>query len=71
MLIQAEDRAHRIGQQNSVNIHYLIGENTLDPILLRQLERKTEIVGKVLNGEKQSLNMEVLKKGELGNFIVQ
>lgn len=39
-LIQAEDRAHRIGQKASVNIHYLIGENTLDNLLLRQLEKK-------------------------------
>ena len=36
-LIQAEDRTHRIGQKNAVNIHYLIGDNTLDPIMLRQL----------------------------------
>jgi SWI/SNF-related matrix-associated actin-dependent regulator 1 of chromatin subfamily A len=37
VLLQAEDRTHRIGQRNSVNIHYLIGDKTLDPILLRQL----------------------------------
>lgn len=37
ILIQAEDRSHRIGQKNAVNIHYLIGDNTLDPIMLRQL----------------------------------
>jgi len=36
-LLQAEDRVHRIGQKSSVNIHYLIGENTLDHILLKQL----------------------------------
>jgi SWI/SNF-related matrix-associated actin-dependent regulator 1 of chromatin subfamily A len=30
LMIQAEDRAHRVGQKDSVNCHYLIGENTLD-----------------------------------------
>lgn len=29
-LVQAEDRVHRIGQQSSVNIHYLIGRGTVD-----------------------------------------
>ena len=51
MLIQAQDRTHRIGQQNSVNVHYLIGDNTLDPIMLRQLERKVGTVSKLLNAE--------------------
>jgi SWI/SNF-related matrix-associated actin-dependent regulator 1 of chromatin subfamily A len=30
VLVQAEDRAHRIGQRDSVFVHYLIGRGTLD-----------------------------------------
>ena len=55
LLIQAEDRTHRIGQLNCVNIHYLIGENTLDPLMLRQLERKIEVVSRVLNGVREDM----------------
>ena len=44
MMIQAEDRAHRIGQLSSVNCHYLIGEGSLDDMLYRQLERKVNNV---------------------------
>lgn len=50
VLIQAEDRTHRIGQKNAVNIHYLIGDETLDALMLRQLERKVGTVAKVLDG---------------------
>ena len=66
--MQAEDRTHRIGQKHSVNIHYLIGDNTLDPLMLRQLQRKIETVGQVLNATSDSLNMQILEKGEIGNF---
>lgn len=33
VLAQAEDRAHRIGQSCSVNIHYLLCRDTLDDML--------------------------------------
>ncbi|XP_053522877.1 DNA annealing helicase and endonuclease ZRANB3 isoform X3 [Artibeus jamaicensis] len=41
-LKQAEDRAHRIGQCNSVNIHYLIANGTLDTLMWGMLNRKFE-----------------------------
>jgi SWI/SNF-related matrix-associated actin-dependent regulator 1 of chromatin subfamily A len=43
-MIQAEDRAHRIGQVNPVTCHYLIGEGTMDEILYNNLEKKMLIV---------------------------
>lgn len=44
MMVQAEDRAHRIGQRSCVNCHYLIGENTLDATIYNNLEKKVKQV---------------------------
>lgn len=69
-LIQAEDRAHRIGQKSCVNVHYLLGENTLDHLLMKQLEKKLSTTGDILNGAKQSLEAESLEKGEMGRISI-
>lgn len=37
---QAEDRAHRIGQVSSVNVHYLIAKGTFDTVMWSMLNRK-------------------------------
>lgn len=37
---QAEDRAHRIGQASSVNVHYLIAKGTFDTVMWSMLNRK-------------------------------
>lgn len=42
---QAEDRAHRIGQEHKcVNIHYLFGKDTVDEMILRNIDEKYGIV---------------------------
>ena len=39
-LVQAEDRAHRIGQQNSVVVKYLVAPKTIDDVLWNTIRRK-------------------------------
>ncbi|KAM4859384.1 DNA annealing helicase and endonuclease ZRANB3 isoform 1-T4 [Thomomys bottae] len=55
---QAEDRAHRIGQCSSVNIHYLIANGTLDALMWGMLNRKAQVTGSTLNGRKEKLQAE-------------
>ncbi|CAI2382484.1 unnamed protein product [Moneuplotes crassus] len=54
VMIQAEDRVHRIGQANSVSIYYLFGEDTLDQIMLDMILSKSEIIASTLDGVKNS-----------------
>eukprot|EP00076_Gallus_gallus_P007264 XP_003641641.2 DNA annealing helicase and endonuclease ZRANB3 [Gallus gallus] len=55
---QAEDRAHRIGQCSSVNIHFLIAKGTLDPLMWAMLNRKAKVTGSTLNGKKEKMQAE-------------
>ena len=58
VMIQAEDRAHRIGQEHEcVNIHYLYGPDTLDEILFKMLNQKQNIFSNTL--DNMTKNMEV------------
>ena len=40
MMEQAEDRVHRIGQENSVLVQYLVARRTIDEVLWRMLCNK-------------------------------
>ena len=50
-MTQAEDRAHRIGQQNSVNIYYMHGQDTLDDLIFQILSDKSQVVSHSLDGK--------------------
>jgi SWI/SNF-related matrix-associated actin-dependent regulator 1 of chromatin subfamily A len=45
---QAESRAHRIGQKDSVNCYYLLGKQSIDQKLYRIIETKKQISNAVL-----------------------
>jgi SNF2 family DNA or RNA helicase len=50
---QAEDRCHRIGQQDSVNAWYLLAAGTIDETMARLLERKRAVIGAVTDGRPE------------------
>ncbi|XP_009801772.1 uncharacterized protein LOC107770343 [Nicotiana tabacum] len=56
-LIQAEDRAHRIGQVSSVNVCYLLANDTVDDIIWDVVQSKLENLGQMLDGHEKSLEV--------------
>eukprot|EP00930_Biecheleria_cincta_P024813 TRINITY_DN17713_c0_g1_i2.p1 TRINITY_DN17713_c0_g1~~TRINITY_DN17713_c0_g1_i2.p1 ORF type:complete len:748 (+),score=116.45 TRINITY_DN17713_c0_g1_i2:117-2360(+) len=63
LLVQAEDRAHRIGQKSSVNIHYLLAGGTADDVIWPSVSRKVQVVSAMCNGRKDRLVAELAATG--------
>ncbi|KAK7264802.1 hypothetical protein RJT34_32413 [Clitoria ternatea] len=66
-LIQAEDRAHRIGQVSSVNIYYLLANDTVDDIIWDVVQSKLENLGQMLDGHENTLKVSTSQPGQPGN----
>ena len=47
---QAEDRAYRIGQQQAVNVTYMVGSNTIDEFVKTVLETKSALIDQLVEG---------------------
>ncbi|PNX86550.1 SWI/SNF-related matrix-associated actin-dependent regulator of chromatin subfamily A-like protein 1-like protein, partial [Trifolium pratense] len=56
-LIQAEDRVHRIGQVSSVNIYYLLANDTVDDIIWDVVQSKLDNLGQMLDGHENTLKV--------------
>lgn len=50
-IIQAEDRAHRIGQACAVNVYFLHVRNSVDEIMWGAIQQKLDNVGQALDGQ--------------------
>lgn len=63
---QAEDRVHRIGQEaESINVYYLIAQDTIEEEIAKMLDHKTRVLAKVLDGEdvkEDTLLIELIDK---------
>lgn len=64
---QATDRAHRIGRRETVHVHHLIAENTVEDHIGELLRRKRAIADRLLAGEEMSLTE--LTDEELGQLV--
>ena len=58
-LLQAEDRAHRIGQTTAVNCHYVLAKDSVDEAMWRALQRKVRSLGQTLDGQKTQLQADM------------
>ncbi len=68
IMIQAEDRAHRIGQEHEcVNIHYLYGPDTIDEVLFKMLNQKQNIFSNTLDNMVKNMEVKNTYK-KIGDF---
>ena len=49
IMMQAEDRAHRIGQKTNVNIYYCHGSGTIDDVMFQMIQEKQTVVAGALD----------------------
>ena len=70
-LVQAEDRVHRIGQANSVNVYYLHAKGSIDDIIWQTLEHKLDDVGQVHSQTCSVCRHSELSQGNLTMIVLQ
>jgi len=65
---QCEDRTHRIGQKESVQVTYFLGRNTIDNHIYQIIERKREIA-KAVTGSTEDIQIDFVN--EIANLFNQ
>jgi SWI/SNF-related matrix-associated actin-dependent regulator 1 of chromatin subfamily A len=62
---QSEDRAYRIGQKETVNIYYMLIDNTIDTLVWGILNEKKKVIGTIMG--EDNIITEFLKKLDNGS----
>lgn len=65
---QAEDRAHRIGQQGTVSVYYYVVKDTIEEDIVELLEQKKAIIKQVTDGQAPTAGGGSLGKELLGRI---
>ncbi|ACO04421.1 MULTISPECIES: DEAD/DEAH box helicase [Persephonella] len=65
---QAEDRIHRIGQKNKINIYNFVMRNTVEERILQKLEEKRAMIQNVIDGIEKPVD-EMVTVDDLMEFI--
>ena len=50
--MQAEDRCHRIGQKNTVNVYYLLAAGSIEEKIAEILDEKRSVLDAIIDGEE-------------------
>ena len=66
---QAEDRCHRIGQDNAVNVEMLVVPESIDEALANALGRKRKVVHNIMEGNDDLDDLDI--KAMVGDFAAQ
>ncbi|XP_059156186.1 DNA annealing helicase and endonuclease ZRANB3-like [Physella acuta] len=58
VMVQCEDRAHRIGQTSNLSVHYLVARGTMDEWVWSAVCKKTIVTSTALTGHTRQLDHE-------------
>lgn len=50
-IVQAEDRCHRIGAINAVQVDYIVAKDTIDEVIMQKVIKKAEIISSALDND--------------------
>jgi SWI/SNF-related matrix-associated actin-dependent regulator 1 of chromatin subfamily A len=71
VMMQAEDRAHRIGQCCCVNVKYIVCKGTADDFMWNAFKRRLSVVSSVCNGDDTGVELdgvtEVTRRGPIAS----
>jgi hypothetical protein len=70
VILQSEDRCHRIGADaKNIDVRFLIANNTLDDYMLKLIKKKLSVIGETLDGEGKRAGSGLFKDETSSKFV--